>query len=99
MARTIKKDGTLSKTFSGRDFLDKESAESYLKECNEQGVGRNTLTFQLIEYEALQPKERVFDKKLVAKGIWKLVEGEEFETIYTPPKSVRELYNKNVGLN
>ena len=101
LARIVKKDGTLSKTFSSRDFLDKESAESYLKECNEQGfddLGRKTLPFQLIEYEALQPKERVFDKKLAAKGIWKLVEGDKFATIWTPPKSVRDTYNNNAGL-
>lgn len=102
LARIIKKDGSLSKTFSSRDFLDKEKAESYLKECNEQGldyIGRKTLPFQLIEYEALQPKERVYDKQKALKGIWILVEGNEFATIWTPPKSVRELYNKNAGLD
>lgn len=93
LARIVKKDGSLSKSFSSRDFLDRESAESYLKSCNERGIdkySRKALSYQLIEYEAIQPKMR-----------WQMCNGEwveEFNTIYTPPKAVRDAYNKNLGL-
>lgn len=96
LARIVKKDGSLSKSFVSKDFFDRESAECYLKSCKEQGtdeLGRKTLPFQLIEYEAMQSKEKVYNKQYI------LVEGEEFNTMYVPPKAVCDTYNKNAGLD
>lgn len=93
LARLIKKDGSVSKSFSTFDYLDKQKAENDLHKFNSLGEdkwGRKTLPFQLIEYEALQVPE----KSKNWDGTWE----EEFLTIYVAPKSVRDIYNKNAGL-
>lgn len=90
LARIIKKDGSLSKSFVSKDFFDRQSAEDFLKSHNGLETNmliRKTLPYQLIEYEAMQQKMRWQDYN----GEWV----EEFNTMYVPPKAVRDIYNKN----
>lgn len=94
LARIVKKDGSLSKSFVSKDFFDRQSAENFLKSHNGLETNmliRKTLPYQLIEYEAMQPKMRWQDYN----GEWV----EEFNTMYVPPKAVRDIYNKNAGLD
>lgn len=59
LARSIKKDGSLSKKYDIHDFLDKDEAQKFLNHINEMNTN-NMLSYKLIEYVARnQTKEHL----------------------------------------
>lgn len=89
LARIIKKDGTLSRSFKTFDYLDKKEAMAQLNKLN-ANAEFSTLPFALIEYTAMQQKLRL--ELAEDKAV------EVFETIWVAPKCVREAYNQSLGV-